>query len=208
MLRTITAPENDPVSLAEAKAQLGLATADSSKDELLTALIKAATAEAESIVQRRFIMQTVEWPLEGWRGGCIHLPVAPVAAADGIVSIEYTPFGSDVAVELDASMYVVRTSGPTVRILPRVGVIWSLLSPDASEPVVITFKVGAAQAPPNVKQAILLIVKNLFLLAQRDPTLVSDSVIGVGQKQYAASADAAAVLPDAARAMLLSEAWS
>lgn len=151
--------------------------------------------------------QTVKWPLEGWRGGCIRLPVAPVASADGIVSVTFTAFGATEAVELDPSLYVVRTRGPSVEILPKLGVIWPLLSPDASEPVVIKFKVGTDQVAPNVKQAILLTVRNLFALAARDPTLTVDTVIGVGQKQYAVSAEAGALLPNAARALLLSEVW-
>lgn len=205
MLRIIDAPASDPVSVDEAKAQLGLTGAG--KDQLVGALIKAATADAESLVQRRFILQTVEWPLDSWRGGCIRLPVAPVAAADGVVSVTYTPFGAVDGIVLDPAQYVVRASGPSVSILPRVGVVWPLLSPDASEPVVIKFKVGADQAQPNVKQAILMSVRNLYSLAARDPTLVSDSVIGVGQQQYGVSADAGALLPNAARAMLMSEVW-
>lgn len=205
MLRTIEAPSSDPVSLVEAKAQLGLT--DVSKDNLVTALIKAATVDAESLVQRRFITQTVEWPLRGWRGGCIRLPVAPVASKDGILSVKYTPIGETEAVELPADQYVVRTRGPSVEILPSLGVIWPWLSIRTSEPVVVTFKVGTDTAEPNVKQAILLSVLNLFRMATRDPSLISDSVTGVGQKQYAASAEAGALLPNASKALLLSEVW-
>ena len=67
MLRVVTPPASFPVSLAEAKAQLR--ATDDSNDVLIQALIPAATKFCQSLVQKVFVAQTMEWVLPGWARG-------------------------------------------------------------------------------------------------------------------------------------------
>ena len=77
MLRIVTPPASDPITLAEAKAQLRVS--DSSNDVVIQALIPAATRFCQSLVQRVFVVQTLEWVLPCWRGA-LEIPVAPIVA--------------------------------------------------------------------------------------------------------------------------------
>jgi uncharacterized phiE125 gp8 family phage protein len=191
MLRTVTPATADPISLDEAKRHLRIDFADD--DDLITALISAATLQAQGLTQRRFVTQTVEWVLDGWRP-TIHLPIAPVKK-DGVVSITYIDWTTQAPVVLDPSLYVVQTRGHSVGIIPKFATIWPIVFPYSPEPVVIQFNVGAAPAavPGNVKAAIKLIVGHLY------------------ENRQAVIIDAARVtaveLPQGVEALLMDELW-
>jgi uncharacterized phiE125 gp8 family phage protein len=205
-LRVVNAAESDPVTLDQAKAQLRIT--DASQDDLIAGLIAAATISAETLVQRFFMKRTVEWVLPAWRYP-IALPIAPVAA-DGVNSIGYVDWSTAQQQTLDASLYVVQTRGPSVRIVPKYQVIWPIIFAYAPEPVVINFDAGYTDAdsvPKNVKSAILLTLRHLYSLGERSIFLKRDSVFGVGDKNYQVDPGAVDLLPGAARALLLSEVW-
>src|ERR1700749_3815572 len=137
-LRLITPPASNPVSLDEVRAFLRLT--DTSQDGLITGLLATAVLDVQSDVQRYYVTQTAEWVIDRWQA-CLRIPIAPVAA-DGIVSIKYVDT-NNVQQTLDPSLYVVRTSGPTVNIEPVIGTIWPILSiKPASEPIIIRFEAG------------------------------------------------------------------
>lgn len=211
MLRTITAASADPVSLAEAKAQLRIT--DASQDALITALVSAATLSAQAQVQRLFVQQQVEWVLQGWLP-CIELPIAPVYAAvgatSGVVSIKYMDWATMAVQTLDPALYVVQTKGPSVQIFPTFGTIWPILFPYSPEPVVIRFNVGDAPGAVanNVKQAILLTVRHLYSLGEQNIFVKRDRVDGVGEKYMQVDPGSVSLLPDAALYLLTPEMWS
>lgn len=193
MLRTITPPAALPVSLDEARVHLR--RDDFDDDTVINTLIAAATAHAQNHVQRRFVTQTVEFVTDGWYGGRIPLPIAPVAAVPtGIVSIKYTDFGDTVNL-LDPAAYVAQACGPSVRIIPKFGTVWPIVNPFAAEPIVVRFVVGvaAADVDPNVKAAILLILGHLY--ENR-----ANVVMGAQGLQ-------AIELPQGAEALLMAEVW-
>jgi uncharacterized phiE125 gp8 family phage protein len=205
-LRIVDKPSSDPVSLAEAKAQLRLT--DASQDVLVKILIAAATKQVQSLVQRVFMEQTLEWVLPAWRA-VFDIPVAPVAA-DGIASIKYVDWTTQTQQTLAAAAYVVQTKGDSVRIFPKYGTAWPVLFAYAPEPVVIQFTAGyesAADVPENVKAAILLQIRHLYSLGERSLALTRDLVIGVGEKQFNVRPEAMAVVPDAVKNLVLSEVW-
>src|SRR4051812_49895106 len=113
-LRIVDAATSDPVSLAEAKAQLRVS--DTSSDLVIKGLIPAATKFVQSIVQRVFMQQTLEWVLPCWRAE-LCIPVAPVVAA-GIKSIKYVDWVSQTQQTLAPADYVVQPRGPSVAIFP------------------------------------------------------------------------------------------
>lgn len=167
MLRTITPAVADPITLAEAKAHLRVDFTDD--DDFIASLVKAATLHAQAITQRLFVEQTVEWILPDWPDA-IRLPVAPVRATDGIVSIKYVDV-NDAQQTLATSNYIVRQDGPGVCIFPPWGVTWPYLSlTPAAEPIVIRFIAGLpidespqlAVVPENVKAAIKLMVGHWY----------------------------------------------
>lgn len=206
MLRTIDAPAGDPVSLADAKAQLRIT--DTSQDDLITALIAAATIEAQNVVQRRFMTQTLEYVLQRWQPR-IRIPVAPVTK-DGINSIKYVDWTTQQQQTLDPSLYVVQSDGDSVSIIPAFATIWPIVYSFSPEPIVIQFAAGGADAtavPANVKQAILLGVRNLYSLGERSPFLRRDDVAGVGGQQWEMMPGTDKLLPDAALRLLMAEVW-
>ena len=191
MLRTTTPANVDPVSLDEAKAHLRVDFPDD--DALITAFVSAATLQAQSLTQRRFVMQTVEWVLECWRPR-ICLPIAPVAK-DGVNSIKYVDWATQTQQTLDPSLYVVQTEGYSVAIIPKFATIWPLLFAWSPEPIVINFNVGEAvdKVPSNVKAAIKLIVGHLY--ENRQAVVVDASRVQ------------AIELPQGVEALLMSELW-
>jgi uncharacterized phiE125 gp8 family phage protein len=206
MLRLVDRPTSFPVSLNEAKAQLRVA--DSSSDAMINGLIAAATVACETLVQRAFVSRTYEWVLPCWRSE-LRIPIAPVVAA-GIASIKYVDLTSQAQQTLDRSAYVAQTRGESVVIFPKFGTLWPLVFVHSSEPIVIQFDAGyedIGDLPPNVKAAILLQLRHLYALGENSPALMSETVFGVGQKQFQMSAAAAAIIPDAVRQLMLSEVW-
>jgi uncharacterized phiE125 gp8 family phage protein len=191
MLRVITKADADPVSLEEAKKHLRIDYDDD--DDTIAALISAATLQAQSVTQRRFVTQTVEYVLQHWHHP-IELPIKPVAK-DGVVSITYVDWVTQAPLVLDPSQYVVKTDGETVSIIRAYSVIWPLVFKFSPEPIVIQFKVGTAVAdvPANVKAAIKLTVGHLYENRQ-------DVII-------ASTRSAIAELPLGAMSLLLSETW-
>ncbi|BAL77037.1 head-tail connector protein [Bradyrhizobium cosmicum] len=208
MLRIVTPPASYPVTLTEAKAQLRVASGDTSNDAIITALIPAATKFCQSLVQRVFVLQTLEWVLPCWRD-VLDLPIAPVLA-DQVASVKYVDWVGQTQHTLATSAYVVQTKGESVRIVPKFGTCWPLVFTRSPEPVVIRFDAGyedPADLPANVKVAILLMLRHLYTMGEASLILTSDTVFGVGQQQFAVPADLATLIPDAVRNLMLDEVW-
>ncbi|ODM77789.1 head-tail connector protein [Bradyrhizobium elkanii] len=206
MLRISQRPAGYPVSLDEAKAQLRVT--GTASDALIGGMIGAATAHCEALVQRAFVPRTFQWVLPHWRH-VIEIPIAPVAY-DAVHSIMFVDWATETQQTLDPASYVVQTAGDSIRIFPKFGTCWPVLFSYAPEPIVIEFDAGYEDIddlPPNVKAAILLQIRHLYSLGGRDPGLVKDSVIGVSEKGWQASADVAKMIPDAVTALMLAEVW-
>jgi uncharacterized phiE125 gp8 family phage protein len=194
-----------PVSLAEARAQLRVT--DTSNDLLIKGLIPAATKLVQSIVQRVYARQTLEWVLTSWRSE-LRIPVAPVAL-DDVSSIKYVDWTTQTQQTLDKSTYVVQTRGDSVAIFPKFGTIWPLLFAYSPEPIVIEFDAGyePSDVPENVKAAILLQIRHLYSMGQSNLALTRDLAIGIGEKQYELRPEFATMIPDVVQSLVLSEAW-
>lgn len=205
MLRIVDKAASDPVSLAEAKAQLRIT--DTSNDLVIKALIPAATRLVQSLVQRTFVSQTLEWVLPCWRPR-LCIPIAPVAA-DGIASIKYVDWTTQTQQTLSPSLYVVQTAGESVAIIPKFGTIWPLVFSFSPEPIVIQFDAGTdvSDVPPNVKVAIMMLLRHLYTLGENNLMLRRDLVIGIGEKQFEIRPELVTLIPDAVRSLVLSEVW-
>jgi uncharacterized phiE125 gp8 family phage protein len=206
MLRIVDKASADPVSLAEAKAQLRVT--DSSNDVLIKALIPAATNFVQSLVQRVFVSQTLEWVLPCWREG-LCIPIAPVTK-DDVASIKYVDWVTQNQKTLDPSLYVVQTRGDSVAIFPKFGAIWPLVFSFSSEPIVIRFDAGyddPSDLPGNVRAAILLQLRHLYSMGEVNLTLRKDTVFGIGEKQFQLTPEITTLIPDVVKNLVLDQVW-
>ena len=81
-LSVVTEPTIEPVTLAEAKAVLGISHTDD--DTLITAYIEAARRFAEAYTDLHIMTQVLDWTLEGWNAYTFNLDVWPLQSIDSI----------------------------------------------------------------------------------------------------------------------------
>ncbi|QDV86923.1 head-tail connector protein [Planctomycetes bacterium TBK1r] len=157
-LRRTVAPAAYPVSVADAKKQLEIATDDTAHDDQLTELIAAATEQWEHDTQYVCVSSTYEYLLDCFPAGsrAIRLPVRPVTS---LTSVTY----------LDGSSS--ETLATTVADLDRKKDFlalkyeqeWPSITTQ-TDAIVITFEAGyaASQCPRFIRRAILLQVAKWF----------------------------------------------
>lgn len=165
MLVTVTPPTDYPVTLEEAKAQVGLDNHDSAFDALLVGLIAGATASAQEYTGARFMSQVVKLQLECFPAydRRIDLGVYPVATVDAVT---YTDEAGTVQ-PLEAGGVDFWASVAGGQLYPWLGPSdhWPDTLPGKPDAVEITMTVGFASAdavPADIKTAILLRVGELF----------------------------------------------
>ena len=176
-LQLITAPGDEPVSLAEAKLHLRVDFPDD--DALIVAMIAAARHHAEMLTRRQLI--TARWkfvldrfPVSGCLGNAgqaagdpfflpgnaILLPKSPLQA---VLGIDYLDTGK-VLQTLPATDYVVDAACEPARITPVAGSTWPGTLPQIAA-VSVLFDAGygtAADVPEGIKAWIKLRVGSLY----------------------------------------------
>lgn len=179
-LTLITAPAEEPVTLAEAKKQLEITTTDD--DTLITALLSAARMDVEAATKRRLITQTHEWRLDAFPDSddcVIRLPLPPLQSVSSIKYIdadgaEQTWATSEYVVDAPAGP---QAAAGTVRL--AYGKTWPTTR-DEINAVRIRFICGygaAAAVPEGIKAAVKLKLTELH--QHRDPEMVSKGQDGV-----------------------------
>lgn len=155
-VQVITAPDDEPIGLEQAKLHLRVDGTD--EDALIGPLIKAARQHVESVTGLLLMPQAIVVTLECWEAE-IMLPRAPIVAVD---SIAYTATDGATAT-LAAGAYVVRTRLGRTRVRAAAGTRWP---PLGSDPVVeIRCAAGFADAeavPEPVRQAMLLLIGHWY----------------------------------------------
>lgn len=124
-LTTYTAPADEPLTLAEAKAHLRVTTDD--EDTLIASLIVVAREHVEEITGLAFITRTLEYALNAFPRkternplGAIWLPRPPLQS---VTSITYTD--TDGATQtLSAALYSVDARSMPGQIVPAYGESW------------------------------------------------------------------------------------
>ncbi len=177
-LKLSTAASSDPVTLAEAK--LHCRVTDSTDDALITALITAATRNAEHIMRRAILPQkwtlTIDQfpsfydPRSPLRANGIDLDRPPVTAIDSVKYIE--PVAGVLTTITSTDYQLVSGSDYTASVIPAYGVNWPATR-DQAEAVVIIFSCGyanAAAVPEPIKSWIKLRVGTMF--ENRESTVV------------------------------------
>ena len=176
-LTLVTAPADEPVSLAE--LQLHLRADHGSEDALITALGRAAREHLETLTRRQFCTATWKltldrfpssawpWPWrEGWwdfpeAAGAVRLPKPPTQSVTSVTYVD----GAGVTQTLAASGYQVDLTREPALLAPAYGATW----PDtrgAYGAAAVTFVAGygaPAAVPDGLKQAILLLAGHWYL---------------------------------------------
>lgn len=155
----VNAPDESPVSLPEAKAHLRVDHDDD--DALIGALVEAATGHLDGrtgMLGRAIVTQTWRAKMRCWPVcGRIWLPLGDVSE---IVAVKYRD-DDDVEQTLAPTDYrgpFVNACGTWIERAPSVA--WPNLS-DRQDAISIEWKAGfgaAAEVPPAIKQAILLLI--------------------------------------------------
>lgn len=184
-LKITQEPAAEPISLAVAKAYLGLDPSDTSSDSLIQIHIKAARRFCENYTNRSFITQTLQFwmdrfpagdrPSMGWFDGTREGALVQILGSTAPIEFPRPPFQSLVSLEtfgtddqastFDKSNVVENPDVEPGIIFLKVGQIWPVnLRPRMA--VKVTYKAGygdtADSLPGELAQACLLLVSHFF----------------------------------------------
>ncbi len=160
-LTVVTPPATPLVTLTEAKAMLLVDhTAD---DALITAMIAAATVEAQGVAARSFVTQTLLLSLDGWPAdGAVRLPFPPLLT---VTSVKY--FDADnVEQTIAAADYIVIADTTPGLIVPAASKAWPTDLRSWS-PIRIRYTAGygaAADVAASAQGEIVQLVKALVVV--------------------------------------------
>jgi uncharacterized phiE125 gp8 family phage protein len=168
-----TAPTVEPVTLAEAKAQLRVD--GTAEDAFLTSLIITSRLQIEAALGLALVTQRWRMTLDDWPGtGEIELPVRPVQSVE---SIAIAAGGS--VVTLDAGSYHLDGLGQRPRI-----VLVDIAPPPpetVADGIAIELTAGfgasATDVPAPIRQALLLLVAHWY--ENREPATQSAGTSGI-----------------------------
>ena len=163
--------DGEPVTLAEAKANLRVTHAE--EDEDIRAMIVVAREQAEHLTDRAVVRQTLVRQFGAFCYGGMELPRQPLVS---VTSVQYVdPAG--VMQTLAPSAYYIDDSQEIAQLLPAYGTVWpSTLN--MRNAVRVTYLAGwtRAECPTSIKRWILLYVGSLYENRERDTDARVDSL--------------------------------
>lgn len=159
-LTVVTPPADEPVSLAEAKAQLNVTHTES--DTEIGRLITAAVGDCELYHGWAYITRTLRLKLDAWPDDDeIQLPKPP---CQSVTSVKYYDTAGDLQT-LDSAAYQVDADSVPARIRPAYGYSWPSLRSQMAA-VEVTYVAGYGDdedgVPEWIKQAVLLMLSDLY----------------------------------------------
>lgn len=157
-LKLITAPTEEPVTLAEAKAHL---RCGDDEDALLGVLIQAAREQAEHLLGRALCAQVWERVIDAFPACEIELGMPPVASLDSIIYVDEAGASQTV----DSADYTLDVDTQPGWALPSSdAVVWPSTM-DTANAVRVRFTCGygaAANVPAAIKSWMLLRIGTLY----------------------------------------------
>ena len=151
----VTPPTSEPLSLAEAKRQVYVASSDTYHDEDLVLRIQAAREQWEHDTDSAVMQQTLKVTLEYVFDDEIYLPRRPVQS---ISSIKYYDQNNSLQT-LDSSVYSLDAAARAVRL--NYNSVWPSVYSERFDAVTVEYVAGYANrqnVPAIAKQAMLLLV--------------------------------------------------
>lgn len=159
-LALITAPTDEPVTVAEARQQVSLPAGYTVHDELLSKLITAARETVEEATGRQLCTATRELTLDTWpEGHVIKLPRPPLAS---VTTVKYYDT-SGVQQTWSNANYLVRTAREPGEVHKYKTVTWPTLQ-DRPDAVAVRYVCGTGRAsvPSRARAVVLLLVAHWF----------------------------------------------
>lgn len=181
-LKLITDAASEPVTTAEAKKQLEIASSITRHDSHVDDLIARARKATERLTRRAWINQTWKLTLSRFPADCIQLPRPPLSSITSFTYIDTDGVSQALVANTD---YLVRSNAAPGYVDRYYNTVWPTTHPDEPEAVVITYVAGygatAASVPEEAKQAILALVTYWF--TNRDkadiPQFIKDLLSGL-----------------------------
>lgn len=164
-LTLITAPTEEPITLAEAKHQLGIATAITYHDDELGRLVKAARKDAEEKTHRQSLTAVWELKLDRFPPGSgrINIPLPPLAWDTENDYVKYYDTAGDEQT-LSTDVYKVLAGEPGQLAL-KYGQFWPSTYTEA-EVVTVRFTAGYAATAAELADSEELLKAGLLLLVE------------------------------------------
>lgn len=153
-------PTFEPVTLAQAKAQLRIATANTDHDSYITRLIQEAREKFEHDSSYVIATGSFVLSLDSFEDDDIDLPLRPITA---ITSITYKDVNGDTQT-FSSTKYTLSNSEAMPEIVLNYNESWPSVRGHRDD-ITITFVAGHATAgdvPEKIKQAVLLEIKQQF----------------------------------------------
>lgn len=162
ILKLVTGPLVEPVDLASAKLHLRVDVTDD--DDVIAAMITAATAHVEDVTRRKILTQTWDYSIPAWPSGkAIKLPFGNLAT---VTSVKWKDDdGTETTLTLTTD-YLVETNGDQCGriVLPYAGT-WPSGTLYPSNPITIRYVCGWTSpllVPAPIKAAILMHLADLY----------------------------------------------
>lgn len=156
MIKVITPPTSEPITLAEAKANLRVVFDDEDAD--ITRMIRAARQMAEERLNRALMPQTLAFAADGFCG-VLKVPRPPLRQLDSIKYID-----GDGAEQTLATGYIVDGFTEPPMIFTAYGTPWPTARAQAGA-VVVQYQAGyedAASVPEPIRQWMLLAINAFY----------------------------------------------
>lgn len=168
-LRLITPPEEEPVSLTDARRHMNIADDDTAHNAWISARIPSIRRQAEAATRRAFMAQTWRKSLDAFPEceGAIELLPVPVSA---VTSITYVDTAGATITLVQGTDYQVDLESEPARVLPAYGKYWPTPRWDTANAVQVTFTAGVADAesvPAGVKTWILERLATMFAFREQ-----------------------------------------
>jgi uncharacterized phiE125 gp8 family phage protein len=168
------APAVEPITLADAKAQLRVD--GTSEDAFIASLIVTSRLQIEAALGMALITQAWRWTLDAWPAGqAVELPIRPVQSVDALKVSR----ADGTQVTVPPSQYHVDGAANPARIvyapsaLPMPGTIAQGIAVELTA----GFGPVPADVPPPVRQALMMLVAHWF--ENREPVVIGAQAVAI-----------------------------
>lgn len=148
-------PASEPVSLADARMQCHIDSADTAYDSELAVYQAAARAHIEAMCGTPLVERTIEAKCDCF-GDFARFPVVPLQEVTAITYLD----GEGAEQTLSTDVYEVRTDGLVASIVLKTGQSWPTIQTGSR--ITVTAEVGYTDIPGDVSLALLLLIGHWF----------------------------------------------